>query len=113
MSFKKQDIVLVPFPFSDKPYFKKRPAVIISNESHSKEYGKYICLAITSQEKRSGTVRYEHKMYKAISAGLIYNDQWVLPDKIFSIESKIILKKIGVMDENDYTIIKSMLSDIL
>lgn len=59
---------------NDRPGFKKRPAIIISNENHYKEYGKYICLAITSQEKRNDTVRYEHKMYKTTSTGLLYND---------------------------------------
>ncbi|MCQ6280028.1 type II toxin-antitoxin system PemK/MazF family toxin [Bacillus sp. EB600] len=51
ISYNKQDIVLVPFPFSDKPGFKKRPAVIISSDEHYKQYGKYVCLAITSQEE--------------------------------------------------------------
>lgn len=27
MTYKKQDIVLVPFPFNDKPGFKKRSAI--------------------------------------------------------------------------------------
>jgi hypothetical protein len=34
MIYKKHDIVLVPFPFNDRPGFKKRPAMIISYESH-------------------------------------------------------------------------------
>lgn len=52
ITFKKRDIVLVPFPFSDKPGFKKRLAVIFSNEKHFSQYSKYICLANTSQEKK-------------------------------------------------------------
>lgn len=59
--------------------------------------------------KRSDTSRYEHKMYKTTSIGLLYNDQGVLPNKIFSIESNIILKKLGKVDEEDYKISKSML----
>ncbi|WP_163969645.1 type II toxin-antitoxin system PemK/MazF family toxin [Oceanobacillus halotolerans] len=113
MTYKKQDIVLVPFPFNDQPGFKKRPAVIISNENHYKEYGKYICLAITSQEKRSDTVRYELKMYKTTSIGLLYSDQWVLPNKVFSIENRIILKKLGTMDEKDFRKAEAMFNDIL
>lgn len=113
MTYKKQDIVLVPFPFNDKLGFKKRPAVIISKENHHKEYRKYLCLAITSQDKRSNTVRYEHKLYKTTSVGLLYKDQWVLPNKVFSIENRIILKKLGTMDKKDYNIVEDMFNDII
>lgn len=112
MIYNKQDIILVPFPFSDKPGFKKRPAVIISNENHFNVYGKYVCLAITSQENRSNTIRYEHKLYKSTEAGLLYNDQWVLANKVFSIESKIILKRLGTMYNKDYEIVESMFNEI-
>jgi mRNA-degrading endonuclease toxin of MazEF toxin-antitoxin module len=74
MTFKKRDIVLVPFPFSDKPGFKKRLAVIISNEKHFSQYSKYICLAITSQEK-DGTERFEHKLLNTKSVGLLLDNQ--------------------------------------
>ncbi len=39
MTYKSRDIVLVPFPFNSRTGFKKRPAVIISNENHFKEDG--------------------------------------------------------------------------
>lgn len=113
MTYEKQDIVLVPFPFNDRPGFKKRPAVIISNENHYKAYGKYICLAITSQENKKDTVRYEHKMYKTTQAGLLFSDQWILPNKVFSIEKSMILKKLGTMDVRDYRKAETMFNDIL
>ncbi|WP_187445889.1 type II toxin-antitoxin system PemK/MazF family toxin [Bacillus infantis] len=108
MTYKKQDIVLVPFPFSDRPGFKKRPAVIISCENHYNQYGKYVCLAITSQEKKIGKDRYEHKLKETKSVGLLYDDQWILPNKIFTIEDSLIDQKRGVMDEEDFQTGKSM-----
>jgi mRNA interferase MazF len=110
MNYKKQDIVLVPFPFIDRPGFKKRPAVIISKDAHYTQYSKYVCVAITSQEKRESTERYEHKLYKAKTptVGLLFEDQCVLPDKVFSIEDSFIIKRLGVMEHNDFTIIDSM-----
>jgi mRNA interferase MazF len=113
MSYNKQDIVLVPFPFSDKPGFKKRPAVIISSDKHYKQYGKYVCLAITSQEKKTGKDRFEHKLYKTKSVGLLYEDQWVLPNKIFTIEESLIDQKRGVMDAADFTTAESMFHAVL
>ncbi|MBT2730686.1 type II toxin-antitoxin system PemK/MazF family toxin [Bacillus sp. ISL-75] len=113
MTFKKHDIVLVPFPFSDKPGFKKRPAVIISNEEHYSSYGKYICLAITCQEKTDNIDRFEHKLHTTKTVGLLYDNQWVLPNKVFSIEERIIHKQLGTMDATDFEITMSLFNSIL
>lgn len=112
MTFNKEDIVLVPFPFNGRQVFKKRPAVIISKDDHYKQYGKYVCIAITSQEKTEGMERYEHKLHNTKSVGLIYDDQWVIPDKVFSIEDRIIIKKLGVMAQPDFDTVESMFHDV-
>lgn len=49
---------------------------------------------------------------KSTEAGLLYNDQWVLANKVFSIESKIILKRLGTMYNKDYEIVESMFNEI-
>ncbi|MCM3690935.1 type II toxin-antitoxin system PemK/MazF family toxin [Neobacillus niacini] len=114
MSFKKQDIVLVPFPFNDRPGFKKRPSVIISNNKHYNQYSKYVCLAITSQEKKESKDRYEHKLNKTNipDVGLLFEDQWVLPNKVFSVEDSMIIKRLGVMDLDDFDTTYSMFNAV-
>jgi hypothetical protein len=112
MTYNKKDIVLVPFPFNDTPGFKKRPAAIISKDEHGNQYGKYICVAITSQEKQDGKERYEHKLRKTRSVGLLYDNQWVLPNKLFSIEDSIIIKKLGTMDAADFETLELMFQDL-
>ena len=112
MNYKKQDFILVPFPFADRPGFKKRPAVIISNDDHYEGYKKYVCLAITSQENKSNEDRYENKLALTKSVGLLYDDQWVLPNKVFTIEDRLIIKKLGVMDQGDFDTTISMFHGI-
>lgn len=46
--FKKGDIVLIPFPFTDLTSTKTRPAVIVSTESYEKETGNFVVAMITS-----------------------------------------------------------------
>ncbi|HMS68721.1 MAG TPA: type II toxin-antitoxin system PemK/MazF family toxin [Saprospiraceae bacterium] len=46
--FKQADIVVVKFPFTDGSDFKKRPALIISNELVNKT-GDYLIVQITSK----------------------------------------------------------------
>lgn len=112
MSFNKQDIVLLPFPFADRPGNKKRPAVIVSSDEHHKSFYKYVCVAITSQENKSNIDRFEHKLKKTKSVGLIYYDQWVLPNKSFTIEESLIDKKLGVMDQDDFYTTDAMFQSI-
>lgn len=112
MMFEKRDIVLMPFPFSDKDASKRRPAVILSHNEHYRRYGKYVCVAITSQANRKIQNRYEYKLMDTLSVGLIYADQWVLPNKIFTIEDRLIIKKLGAMSEYDFNQVISMFYEI-
>ena len=112
MMYKKQDIILVPFPFADQQGFKRRPAVIISKDKHYAGFGKYVCIAITSQENKASYRRYEYKLDITKSVGLIYNDQWVLPNKVFTIEDRLIIKCLGKMTQSDFDKTASMFYDI-
>lgn len=109
MMYETRDIVLVSFPFFDKNASKRRPAVILSHDEH---YGKYVCAAITSQANRNLRNRYECKLKDTLSVGLIYADQWVLPDKISTIEDRLIIKKLGTMSEYDFHQVASMVYEI-
>nr|MBK9649923.1 type II toxin-antitoxin system PemK/MazF family toxin [Bacteroidota bacterium] len=46
--YKQADIVVVKFPFTDGSEFKKRPALIVSNEAVNKT-GDYLIVQITSK----------------------------------------------------------------
>jgi mRNA interferase MazF len=47
MKYKKGDIVIIGFPFSDLSTIKKRPALIISNDMVNKT-GDYLMVQVTS-----------------------------------------------------------------
>ena len=48
MKYKKGDIVIIGFPFSDLSETKKRPALVISNDTVNKT-GDYLMIQITSK----------------------------------------------------------------
>ena len=50
MSYKKGDIVVIHFPFTDLTDTKKRPALVISNEMVN-QTGDYLLVQITSKAK--------------------------------------------------------------
>ena len=49
INYKRGDVVLVPFPFSNQTTIKKRPAVIISSNEYNDNSSDVIIIAVTSQ----------------------------------------------------------------
>ncbi|PIW85461.1 MAG: hypothetical protein COZ95_04435 [Nitrospirae bacterium CG_4_8_14_3_um_filter_50_41] len=47
--YKRGDVVLVPFPFSDQTATKKRPAIVISSSAYNEVSQDTVILAVTSR----------------------------------------------------------------
>ncbi len=52
-TYQQGDIVVVDFPFTDVSQTKKRPALVLSNQTIN-QTGDYLLVMITSQVKRDG-----------------------------------------------------------
>jgi len=52
MNYRAGNIVLTVFPFADLTSGKKRPVLIVSSQSLSRDRGEYIGVMITSHEAR-------------------------------------------------------------
>ncbi|MCX8111037.1 MAG: type II toxin-antitoxin system PemK/MazF family toxin [Syntrophorhabdaceae bacterium] len=73
IDYKKWDIVLVPFPFTDLTTIKKRPALIISPDEYNKKLD-VVIVFITSNldvEYRMGDLRFKNG--KNLSAKAIHD----------------------------------------
>ncbi|MBS3071434.1 type II toxin-antitoxin system PemK/MazF family toxin [Candidatus Pacearchaeota archaeon] len=89
MIFKKFDIVLVNFPFSDLTKTKKRPALVIN----SLEGDNTIFCQITT--KRRNIQKYEIILKKEDCEGNIRFDSFIYLDMIFTLHKSIVHGKIG------------------
>jgi mRNA interferase MazF len=87
-------IIVVLFPFTDGSGSKKRPAMIISNESVNKT-GDYLLVQITSKNKIYDLSIPIGKKDCIIELPLV---SFVRPHKIFTVYESLILSKI--MDSN-------------
>jgi len=87
------EIVLIPFPYSDLTGSKKRPAIIISN-SNLKGQDK-ICSLVTSNNPERG-VLIKRDSFKE---GKLPFKSWVKPERIFTVESRIIIKRIAKVNK--------------
>ncbi|MFA5454237.1 MAG: type II toxin-antitoxin system PemK/MazF family toxin [Sulfurimonas sp.] len=86
MSYKKGDILLVNFPFTNLSNSKKRPVLVVKDEN---EYGDIVCFQITSKQNQSNILEITQN---DIDESLKLKS-FVKYDKCFTIDAKIIDKK--------------------
>ena len=97
INYKKWEIVLVPFPFTDLTTTKKRPALIISPNEYNDKFDVVIAF-ITSKlnfESRIG----DYKIQEWEKSNLPKPS--MLRMKFATIDKSIIIKKLGRLSEND------------
>ena len=90
------DVIVVPFPFSERPDAKRRPALVLSKTAFN-ENGHTILAMITTKAHRpwpGDTDIEEHD-----TAG--FNIPCRVRLKIFTLDNRLILKKIGHLSAAD------------
>lgn len=89
------DVVAINFPFSDLSGQKLRPALVLA----SAEFDNLILCQITSNPYTSSSaVEIRATDFKA---GSLPITSYVRPDKLFTAEPTIVLKKLGTLDEQN------------
>jgi len=95
---KQGDIVIVPFPFTDLSDSKKRPALVISNESFNKE--RNIMLIAVSTKK--GVSKHAKTLFQDnLQEGVLNKDSFLRFHNMFVLEKRIVIKKVAKL-KNDY-----------
>ncbi|MBI4360192.1 type II toxin-antitoxin system PemK/MazF family toxin [Candidatus Micrarchaeota archaeon] len=87
--FDQNEVVLVPFPFSDLTGTKQRPALVISNDKVNKSEDRICCL-ITSNAPKDGVLVSS----TALRQGSLPFKSWVKPQRIFTVSQRLIRKRI-------------------
>lgn len=91
------DVVVVPFPFSDLPVAKPRPAVVLSARAANAAGGTTLLAMITTA---SGGLRADDTpLADPGAAGL--KTPSLLPLKLFTIDNRLIARQIGQLSPAD------------
>jgi mRNA interferase MazF len=90
------DVVVVPFPFTDRRAGKRRPALGLSSEKFSGEAGHTVLAMITSAKNPSWP---SDVTIDAGRAGLPAPSKVRM--KIFTLDNRLILDKAGSLSEDD------------
>lgn len=91
MTLKPGDIVMLPFPFSDKNAVKKRPVLVFSDVD---ELGDFIGLAVTSSGDHDKSVELQSD---AMEDGTLPKKSWVRIRKVYTLNDRLILGKFGTL----------------
>jgi len=97
IKYKRGDIALVNFGFSEGIGFKKRPALVISSEAYNTERQEVIILAVTSNVNR--ILLGDTKISQWKEAGLLYPS--LATGIMRTIKSDMIFRKIGEISKVD------------
>lgn len=105
MTFEKWDVVVVPFPFTERNENKRRPALVVSNRRFN-GHGHTVLAMITSSAHDpwpGDALLGEHE-----AAGL--HKSCTVRLKLFTLDNRIILKTIGHLSEADRTTVAANIS---
>ncbi len=90
------DIVVVPFPFSDLPVAKPRPALVVSASASNDREGTTLLAMITTA---SGSKPGDTPVQDGEQAGL--KAASVLRLKLFTLDNRLIARRIGSLTARD------------
>ena len=109
MIYEPFDVIVVPFPFTDSSRTKRRPALVLS---HKNDFGTKIehsvLAMITSQKNDPWPLDVTIKIKK--QSGLTAPS--VVRMKIFTLDNRFILRKIGHLSKSDQNQVKKNLSNL-
>ena len=108
MTFESLDVVVVPFPFTDRRAAKRRPALIVSSAHFNRAHEQSILAMITS-------VGSDWPSDVAIQgwreAGL--NVPCKVRFKLFTLDDTLIVRKLGTLSKRDGEAVKKALEGVL
>lgn len=110
MIYRKYDIILTPFPFTDMAGRKLRPALIISEEKTFNNKSRHSVMAmITSVQHAAWPL--DTIITNLSSAGLPAPS--LVRMKLFTLDHRMIVKKIGHLAPDDQTAINNNIAKLL
>lgn len=98
MIFERYDIVVVPFPFTDRTSTIRRPALVLSAaDPFGRETGQYVLAMIT----RAARSAWPHDVPLTDLASTGLRVAGVVRMKLFTLDASLVLRRLGMLGEAD------------
>ena len=109
MTYEPFDVVVVPFPFTDSSRTKRRPVLVLSQKTGFGDVIEHSVLAMITSQKNEPwplDVAIKNKKQSGLTAPSIVRM------KLFTLDNRFILRKIGHLTEPDQMQVKESLTKI-
>ena len=109
MTFEPLEVVVVPFPFSDRNAAKRRPALVVSSRAFNSRHGHAILAMITTARNSHWPSDVAVQEWQA--AGL--SVACLVRMKLFTLDEDLILRRLGQLGATDATAVRAALGTAL
>jgi mRNA interferase MazF len=96
VTFEQFDVVVVPFPFTDRQSEKRRPAVVISL-SGSIHSDRSVLAMVTSSRSEHWPLDVELRDFESAGLGVACSMRL----KLFTLDHDLIVRKLGTLSDHD------------
>jgi len=98
VTFRTYDVVVVPFPFTDRVTTKRRPALVLSDENNFNAQAGHSLLAMITSAKNSDWP-LDVEISDLDTAGL--TSASIVRMKLFTLDDRLIIRQAGVLSKQD------------
>ncbi len=106
MIFKALDVVVVPFPFTDRDATKRRPALVISNALFNQQHDQLVLAMITTTTDKVWPSDVSLTNWQEV--GLKVACHFRL--KLFTLDQNLVLKTVGRLSSRDVKSVQAVLA---
>ena len=110
MTFRAFEVAVVPFPFTDRNTSKRRPALILSDNTRFNTPSGHCLMAMITSAKNSPWP-LDAPIADLKSSGLPAPSKVRM--KLFTLDQRLILKTIGTLSPNDQNAVMASLKSLL
>ena len=103
------DVIVVPFPFTDRTTSKRRPALVLSNSSSFNQRINHSVMAMITSAKNSQWP-LDNTIKDLDSAGL--SSSSIVRMKLFTLDNRLVIRKAGTLSTEDQLNVKFSLDKL-
>lgn len=108
---RQRDILLIPIPFTDLQTTKRRPVLVLSNDTYNRTSEDILVAAMTSnlQSKFFGITVDP----RDVEVGVLKRTSLIRADKLYTLSKRIILKKFGRLTAERYGAVVEVIKKLI
>jgi len=110
VTFEAFDVIVVPFPFTDRTTSKRRPALVLSDAGKfNRHVGQSVLAMITSASNSDWPL--DVNIQNLDDAGL--PSASIVRMKLFTLDNKLVIRKAGMLAERDRSAVSTAIRQLL